>query len=92
MSRFESAGVLPTIADGVRAHSDTLRAVAVRLMIVAATTRWQSAAASAFRNRAHDAALALRVGADRLDEAAELIDRHSVAVDAARASTGGPDR
>lgn len=57
-------------AEGVRRHAATVVARAE-------ATRWHSAAAARFRDRATELALALRHAADRLDAAADALDRHA---------------
>lgn len=77
MSWSTPSADLLRIAAAVHAQADVLRAVSVRITIVSATTRWQSAAASRFRERVRASALAMRASAARLDDAAELIERHA---------------
>jgi hypothetical protein len=80
MSWSTPSADLFAIATAVHAQADTLRTISVQIVIVSATTRWQSAAASSFRDRVRDNALSLRAAATRLDDAASLLERHAAKV------------
>lgn len=84
-----SSAKSPAVLTGeLAAHADTLRAIAIRICLTAATTRWESPAASMFRKRVRHTAVRLRAAADELDHAAEQIRRY-LALQSAANGTGG---
>lgn len=85
MSWLPDPAELNAAAARVHAQADALRETAIRVALAGATTSWQSVAATRFRDRLHDSALALRTRAAQLDAAADLIRRH-----AARVAAGLP--
>ena len=84
MSGSSPTSALRLIARWVRAEADTLRALSVRITVAAAATRWESAGAARFRDRVRERAIAMRGAANRLDAAADVIDRHAAATEAGR--------
>ncbi len=74
---FTDASDLHHIAHHIRSHADELRRRASGLAARAGSARWQSHAASAFRDRVHAVCAAQRSCADRLDAAARALERHA---------------
>lgn len=67
-------------ARALRLEGDAMRQTAFRVRVLAATVRWQSPAATAFRDRVETRAAAIASGAEALHVAAQLLDRHADAV------------
>lgn len=73
-----TAAQLHTLAQGVRTQADQLRTLSVRIVLICATARWRSTAASKFTDKVSELALAMRSGANSLDDAAVAIELHAV--------------
>jgi uncharacterized protein YukE len=84
MSSSSPAADLVAIADRARSQADELRTISAQIAVVSATTRWQSAAAAAFRDRVRSTAQALRAAANGLDDAADVVERHAARLEVGR--------
>jgi hypothetical protein len=80
MSWLPDPAELNAAAARVLAQADALRETAICIALAGGTTSWQSVAATRFRDRLHETALALRTRAAQLDAAADLIRRHAIQV------------
>lgn len=80
MSWLPDPAELNAVAARVLAQAEALRQTALCLALAGAATRWQSLAATRFRDRLHDTALELHARAAQLDTAADLIRRHAARV------------
>lgn len=65
-------------------EADGLRATAFRVRMVAATVRWRSPAADAFRARVAARAGSLQSASEALREAAAAMEAHATAVESAQ--------
>jgi hypothetical protein len=69
-------------ATHIRGHAAAVRHLAAQLARQVDAVHWDSAAAGMFRAQAHGVAAMLRHTADRLDDAADALDRHAARVHA----------
>ena len=77
---------LDAAARHINRHADDLRARACKLAAAADGVRWHSTAAGAFRRDVRGLASGFRRAADKVDEAADALRRHTATVRHVRAA------
>lgn len=85
MTVLPDAAALEAVARHINGHADDLRSRASRLVAAAASVRWHSTAAAAFRDDAQNLAYRFRRAAGEVDDAAHALRQHAAAVRRAEA-------
>lgn len=77
MSPIPNPGEMLAVADRIAGHAEATRRRAAELAAVVGAAHWRGAAADVFHAQAHLVINGLRRSADRLDDAADALRRHT---------------